>query len=115
MEERFESLPDLLREIRKRQSKLQSKNNVLDPLPPHQSKSGQQKKKKKKKSLFFFIISTPVLANSSGMIISCLKINTEEKEEEEEAKKKHIQNRKEFPKHDDANKQTNKQRINDCL
>jgi hypothetical protein len=41
------------------------------------------------------------------MIISCLKINTEEKEEEEEAKKKHIQNRKEIPKHVDANKQTN--------
>jgi hypothetical protein len=41
------------------------------------------------------------------VIISCLKINTEEKEEEEEAKKKQIQNRKEFPKHDDANKQTN--------
>jgi hypothetical protein len=54
MEERFESLPDLLREISKRQSKLQSKNKVLDPLPPHQSKSGQ---KKKKKSPFFFIIS----------------------------------------------------------
>jgi hypothetical protein len=54
MEERFESLPDLLREIGKRQSKLQSKNKVLDPLPPHQSKSGQ---KKKKKSPFFFIIS----------------------------------------------------------
>jgi len=49
------------------------------------------------------------------MIISCLKINTEEKEDEEEAKKKHIQNRKEFPKHDDANKQTNEQRINDYL
>jgi hypothetical protein len=59
MEERFESLPDLLREIGKRQSKLQSKNKVLDPLPPHQSKSGQKKKKKKKKkkSPFFFIIS----------------------------------------------------------
>jgi hypothetical protein len=45
------------------------------------------------------------------MIISCLKINTEEKEEEEEAKKKQIQNRKEFPKHDDANKQTTHQRL----
>jgi hypothetical protein len=45
------------------------------------------------------------------MIISCLKINTEEKEEEEEAKKKHIQNRKEFSKHDDANKQTTHQRL----
>jgi hypothetical protein len=49
------------------------------------------------------------------MIISCLKINKGEKEEEEEAKKKHIQNRKEFPKHDDANEQTTEQRINDYL
>jgi hypothetical protein len=59
MKERFESLPDLLREIGKRKSKLQSKNNALDPLPPHQSKSGQKKKKKKKKKKcpFFFIIS----------------------------------------------------------
>jgi mannitol-specific phosphotransferase system IIBC component len=92
MEERFESLPDLLREIGKRQSKLQSKNNVLDPLPPHQSKSGQKKKKKKKRP-FFFIISILSLQTLQVWSSVAWRSILKKKKRKKKPKKKHIQNR----------------------
>lgn len=106
MEERFESLPDLLREIGKRQSKLQSKNKVLDPLPPHQSKSGQ---KKKKKSPFFFIIS--ILSSQTLQVWSSVAWRSirEKKKRKKKPKKSTYKTERNFQ---NTTTQTNKQTNN---